>query len=218
MSNYEATGTTGSARSGRRVSSIRVAISHEAFGVPAPMFDGSIPLPGRVDILGVHIVDHDGGGSYVVTLDDHNSTSPALTSAWRAPIRSAFAHVAWVSDAELVTLAAAYLRRREAWQRGLSADERRVEDGGWLDLELTDLIRQSGRPPLSVVALDVRQAMQAGRSLEWVAANLWHVSYMTARRWAKAARETTGPDGVSLLPELTGKRGRPRKATTTKEP
>ncbi|MDT0117781.1 hypothetical protein Q9R20_12370 [Microbacterium sp. PRF11] len=199
------------------MSSIRVAISHEAFGGPAPIFDGTDWQPGRADVLGVRIVDHDGGGSYVVTLDDHNTANPALTSAWRAPIRGAFAHVTWISDAELVALAAAYLRRREAWQQGLSADESRAVSAGWHDLELTELIRQSGRPPLSVVASDVRLALQAGRSLEWVAANLWHVSYMTARRWATAARETTGPDGVSLLPELTGRRGRPRKTSTTKE-
>ncbi|MCM3614370.1 hypothetical protein M3672_07940 [Microbacterium enclense] len=193
------------------MSSIRVVISHEAFAGPAPIFDGAPWQPGRTEVLGVHIVDHDGGGSYVVTLDDHNAAAPALTSSWRSPIHGAFASVAWVSDAELVALSAAYLRRRQEWRQGLDADWGRATDEGYHDLELTELVRLSGRPPLSVVASDVRLAHQAGRSLEWVATNLWHVSYMTARRWAKAARETTGPDGVSLLPELTGKRGRPRK-------
>lgn len=195
------------------LSRVQVATISESSRGPMPAYAGSDWLPNLKTVDGVRIIDPLNRVSYVVTIADHGSRPPTLTSLWRAPFGGDHVGITWLDDSELAWLATAFLRRRAAWYAGLDESDRRLADAGAYDFESVEDEARRGRarPSDDVIASEARLAMQAGRSAySPFMARPYGVSRATAERWVAAARDAPG----NLLPELTGKRGRPRKNTT----
>lgn len=194
------------------LSRVQVATISEPGHGPMPAYAGTEWTPSFKTAYGVRVVDPKNRVAYVVTIEDRGERPPALTSLWRAPFTGDHIGITWIDDAELARLATAFLRRHDAWLAQLSDDHRRMADENMLFYEETDDRGRHARarPSDDVIASEARLAMQAGKSAySPFMARPYSVSRATAERWVAAARDAPG----SLLPELTGRRGRRPKST-----
>lgn len=170
---------------------------------PAPAFYEQDWLPGLKTELGVRIVDRESKTAYVVTVIDRKAEAPVLTSRWDSTFSGHRGGANWLTDAELAAVAVSFLRRRQEW---MERNPRLATFPGFEYGE--DTPRPSrARPALETVASEARLAIQAGVPyVEWFGRDPWVVSEPTAKRWVRAARE------AGLLPEMSGRPGRPRKS------